>query len=151
MPTFVNNRNGSLAQNPNPWSITPFEPNITYVAAAGKIIAPGTSATPNAAGGHGYPEDVVYASVNNNSIQVQFANPAHQQHNAQLNPESWDGTQIPTLGIGNNASIQYLAIATGDLDGAVDSNGETFNGIDGRVARLADRIDGAGAVLRSPG
>lgn len=32
MPAFVN-RGGSLAQNPNPWSITPFEPNTTYVAA----------------------------------------------------------------------------------------------------------------------
>ncbi len=126
MPTFVNNGKGTaLTQNPNPWSI-PFMPDHTYAAAAGKIIAPGTSPLPN----YGYPEDVVYAWRNGNVIQVDFANPDHSQYGGvQLSPEPWDGTDIAqpldkaTYGVAGD----FIALAVGDLDGAVDSNGETHD------------------------
>lgn len=129
MLTYVGNANGTQIDiDPDHSSAIPgaFSPSTTYAAAAGRIIAPGSQTS----GKFGYPEDVVYAWRNGNVIQVDFANPAHSKYGGvQLSPQSWDGTQIaPRLDLSTyGASSDFVAIAVGDVDGAIDANGESHD------------------------
>ena len=123
--TFLADPQGTAMVQTSDFSTVPFSPTTYFAAASGKIIAPG----PQTAGNFGYPEDVVYAWRTGNNVQVNFANSKTDAKygNIQLPPNTWDGYKIapqldlPTYGATND----HIAIAVGDLDGAIDSNGET--------------------------
>lgn len=125
LQTFTADTDGKTMDAAQKWPGVPFVPDAYYAAAAGRIIAPGKQVN----GSAGYPEDVVYAWRTGNNVQVNFFNQTNDAKygNIQLPPNSWDGWKIaprldlPTYGATND----HIAIAVGDLDGAVDSNGET--------------------------
>jgi hypothetical protein len=127
MPTYVNNGQGTgVNVNPNPFSLSPFPTPYNFYAASGKILAPGPHPS-----GPGYPEDVVYAWRHGNNVEVDFADPVKnaQYGRFQLNPAVGGVNQLiaPSMDkttYGGNGS-DHIAIAVGDLDGAVDANGET--------------------------